>query len=199
VIITCPRCFNADWVSYVKAPEAGFIYTCTNDGNHDPVGDYQWIADPHDSSVAFEGWSDSGVTADLLDPLAQIVRELPHVWLEYGVIEYELRKQYPSLFGQHVGERGHVIIAPKQPTASSVRFAAALVRLERAGVIRSRPGPATGAWSYNHQISHWILEPVQDSAGALSWQERCVALGRPPEWTDDDRDEVRRLAGLPAV
>ena len=38
MIITCPTCFSADDVSYVKAPEDGFLYTCTRTTKHDPQG-----------------------------------------------------------------------------------------------------------------------------------------------------------------
>ena len=70
------------------------------------------------------------------------------------MLEYELRLQYPELFGRHVAEAGHVILAPARSTAASVRFTAALGRLERAGVVRKQTGKATGAWSHNSRVSH---------------------------------------------
>lgn len=194
MIITCPQCFSADDVSYVKAPEAGFLYTCTRAKKHDPVGEWQWIADPKDPSLATEGWSDGGVTADLIEPFEAILRELPHQWIEYGVLEYALRLQYPEIFGRHVAERGHVLVAPSRATASSVRFATGLVRLERAAVVRTRLGPATGAWSYNSQVTHWMLKDASPGSPTLTWAQRCKDLERRPEWTDEDRATVRQLA-----
>lgn len=193
MIITCPCCFSADDVSFTKAPEAGFLYTCRNVRRHDPVGEWRWIADPEDPTSA-EWIGADGVTSDLMDPLEQILRRLPAMWFEYGVLEYELRTGYPELFGRHVADRGHGIIAPTRATASSSRFAIALVRLERAGIVRERVGPATGAWRYLTTVSHWALEPVTTGAPTMSWEQRATDLGRNPDWTDDDRDAVRQLA-----
>ena len=194
MIITRPKCFSADDVSYVKAPDAGFLYTCSKIKGHDPTGDWSWIADPKDPGSSDGGWSGEGITSDLMDPLEQIIRALPSMWIEYGVLEYELRVQHPDLFGRHVADRGHGLLAPSRATASSVRFATALVRLERAGIVRSRLGPATGAWNYLSQVSYWALEPVDVGAQSLTWEARCSDLGRNPNWTEEDRVSVAALA-----
>jgi hypothetical protein len=99
------------------------------------------------------------VTVELVDPFEQILRSLPHALVEYGVLEYRLRLDYPDLFASHVAARGHYLTGSGQATASSVRFAAALLRLDRAGVLTYEMRPATGAWRYNDKVSYWALMP----------------------------------------
>jgi hypothetical protein len=84
VIVTCPKCFSADDVTYVKAPDAGFLYTCTNAKRHPSGEAYEWVADAKDPTVIY-GSSEDGVTTELMDPLEQIIRKLPPAWIEYGV------------------------------------------------------------------------------------------------------------------
>ncbi len=204
MLLTCPRCFTFDDVTYLHAPEGGFLYTCTNTGKHHGDGVWQWVADPNDptntksksktATTAVMG-AGEGKTNDLLDPFTTILQNLPHgVFYEHGVLEYELRCQYPDLFGHHVAENGHVLLGPGKFTASSTRFAAALMRLERAGVVVHMLGTATGAWSYNSGVSYWALIPAPATTNTLTWVQRCAELDRDRQWTDADQAAVADLA-----
>jgi hypothetical protein len=194
MIITCPKCFSADDVTYVNAPDAGFLYTCTNAKKHPSGQAYEWVADPKDPTIIY-GSSEDGVTTELMDPFEQIIRKLPPAWIEYGVLEYELRLQYPQLFGSHVREAGHRILAPTQSTASSSRFAIALSRLKREGRLGLRWKKGTGAWSYNNPASFWAMEPAELGIPTITWEQYAAQHGRSAEWTDADRATVAELAG----
>ncbi len=195
MIITCPRCFSADDVSFVQNPDAGFLYTCTNAKKH-PSGEvYEWIADPKDPTVIY-GSSEDGVTTELMDPFEQILRRLPRAWIEYGVLEYELRLHYPPMFGTHVREAGHRILAPAQSTASSSADSRSRCPgLRREGRVRLRwQLLGTGAWSYNNPASFWALEPVELGIPTITWQQYAIEHGRNPQWTDQDKAAVADLA-----
>lgn len=119
MIVTCPRCFAANDVTSRRLPDHMVEYLCNgehgNGRDHSLIGT-QWAA----------RWTmdtDEGVTDELLDPLlACLCASEPFV--EYGVVEYRFRRARPDLFVAHVRERAHVMLAPAQATASSVRFAA---------------------------------------------------------------------------
>jgi hypothetical protein len=130
-----------------------------------------------------------GVTDELLEPLLACVRP-GEPFVEYGVVEHRFRLDYPALFAAHVADRGHVMLAPKVATASGVRFGVALGRLARTGELVSKYGPATGAWSYNGQVTYWARPPAPGGAD-LSWQAYCASLGRSADWTDEDRAAAR--------
>ena len=193
MIITCPKCSDDYDVTYTRNPDGGFLYTCTNARKHLSGAVYEWIADPKDPTVVL-GSSEDGVTTELMDPFEQIVRELPRAWIEYGVLEYELRLQYPAVFGTHVREAGHRILAPAKSTASSARFSIALSRLKREGRIGLQWEKGTGAWRYNDTISFWALEPVEIGMPTLTWEQYAIDAGRDPEWTDEDKAAVAKLA-----
>jgi hypothetical protein len=112
-------------------------------------------------------------------------------FVEYGVVEYRFRMNHPDLFAAHVRDRGHVMLAPGVATASSVRFAATLGRLARTGELASVYGPATGAWSYNSQVTYWARPPAP-AGRRITWAAFCCELGRPDTWTDEDRSIVRK-------
>jgi hypothetical protein len=105
VIIACPVCFRADDVSYQRLPDKQLSYFCT--GRHPGGGPHEWFGAADAGSA---GWSAAeGVTDELLDPLlACIVPE--DGLLEYGIVEFRLRQQFPDLFRAHVAERGHVLL-----------------------------------------------------------------------------------------
>ncbi len=206
MLLTCPRCFTFDDVTYLHAPEGGYLYTCTNTGKHDGAGVWQWVADPHDPTdtkatpktggTAAVG-AGEGKTNDLLDPFAKILWDLPHgVFYEHGVLEYELWCQYPDLFGRHIAENGHRgLLSSASPTASNTRFAAALMRHDKAGYVVHMQGTATGAWDYNSQgVSYWALKPAPPTTSILTWEQRCQDLGRPSHWTEDDKAKATALA-----
>lgn len=85
-------------------------------------------------------------------------------------------------------------------TASSVRFGVTPGRLERRGELVSECGPATSAWHYNGQVTHWA-RTVPPDRRRKSWTYYCAEFGRSPQWTDEDRRDYvhpmpsRGLAG----
>jgi hypothetical protein len=141
------------------------------------------------AAAASDSWSAAdGVTDELLEPMLSCIGPDDSM-LEYGIVEYRFRERYPDLFRAHVVERGHVLVGKTQTTASAVRFGMALGRLARAGDLAYEYGPATGAWSYNSRISYWCRPPAAGRP-RVTWTEFCDSLGRPAEWTDDDRRAV---------
>ncbi|MDN5931322.1 MAG: hypothetical protein L0I24_09705 [Pseudonocardia sp.] len=177
MFVTCPKCFSADDVSYRRMPDQMVEYVCA--GDH---GEHVWIASQ--SAASWTTDAVEGVTDELMEPLLQCV-VVGEPFVEYGIVEHRLMLARPDLFAAHVRDRGHVMLAPGVATASSVRFAAALGRLARTGELVSRYGPATGAWSYNTQVTYWARPPAP--TGDLSWSAYCVERGRPDTWTDRDR------------
>ena len=141
------------------------------------------------------------VTAELTEPLLAVIQTLPAAWIEHGVIEYRLRQDQPELFGKHVADAGHVLLrdgATSGTTASGVRFATALLRLEREGGIAHYNAAPTGeAWQHDKLVGYWATRrPKPSKDEILTWEEYATTtLGRPDgAWTDEDRTEVARLA-----
>jgi hypothetical protein len=185
MIVTCPRCFSADDVVYQRLPDRMVEYTCS--GRHDGAGSHIWLRSQ--SAAVWTPDANDGVTDELLDPLLACV--VPgESFVEYGVVEYRFRLARPDLFVAHVRDRGHVMLAPGQATASSVRFATALGRLARSGELVSEYGPATGAWRYNSQVTYWARPPAPHRP-RVSWSDYCAAQGRSDQWTDEDRSVVQ--------
>jgi hypothetical protein len=176
-------------VTSIAAPSGGLLYTCWF--THGGEGNVSW-----QGSGGHVAISSDGVTAELVNPFEQILRSLPHALIEYGVLEYRLREEYPDLFAAHVAARGHVLtgVGAGNATASSVRFAVALMRLERAGIVSYQMRLATGAWSYNDKVSFWALNPPPPVGAIVTWAEFCADIGRDPEWTEKDRTQVAKMA-----
>ncbi|MGD9530441.1 MAG: hypothetical protein AB7I38_19320 [Dehalococcoidia bacterium] len=185
MIVTCPRRFSADDVTYRRLPDRMVEYVCS--GQHDDDRDHSWLG--AQSAARWPLEADDGVTDELLDPLRACVHP-GEPFAEYGVVEYRFRCARPDLFIAHIRERGHVMLAPSQATASSVRFAVALGRLARVGELLSEYGRATGAWSYNTQITYWA-RPPKPSRPHLTWAAFCESSGRSAEWTEEDRAALR--------
>ncbi|MFC5063668.1 hypothetical protein [Actinomycetospora atypica] len=184
MIQTCPACYRADDVRWSRLPEQMISYVC--DDRHEGAGPHFWTAatgsrEPTETATA-------GVTADLLEPLFLCVHE-GDPFVEYGVVEYRLRTDFPALFHTHVAERGHSISGHPAPTASSVRFAATLGRLADRGDLLKTWGPATGAWRRNDRVTYWAT-PSTPPTPRLSWAEFCESIGRSAEWTTTDVDEL---------
>ncbi|MGY1810172.1 hypothetical protein ACI8AF_22625 [Blastococcus sp. SYSU D00669] len=185
MIVTCPACFSADEVSYQRLPDKLLAYYCT--GRHADGEPHEWVGS---AAAARESWAaPEGVTDDLLEPLLGCI-DAGDGLLEYGIVEYRLRARYPDLFRTHVAERGHTLLGHTQTTASAVRFGVALGRLARSGDLAFEWGPATGAWSYNGRISYWCHPPAAGRS-KVTWTEFCGSIGRPAEWTDEDREAVK--------
>lgn len=185
VIVTCPKCFRADDVTWQRLPDHMLAYTCS--ARHDGAGPHDWVGT--EAAMLNDDAAPEGVTDELLEPLSACV-EAGEPYVEYGVVEYRLRQRYPELFRAHVRDRGHVLTGTQLATASSVRFGVGLWRLARTGELISRSGPATGAWSYNGQVTYWARPPAP-SGDPLTWSAFCEELGRPAEWTEDDHAAVR--------
>ncbi|WP_133828888.1 hypothetical protein [Actinomycetospora succinea] len=186
MIQTCPACFRADEVRWSRLPEQMVSYVC--DAPHDGTGPHTWTA--VDGSRRPTETGTAGVTEELLEPLLRCVRE-GEPFVEYGVVEYRLRREYPDLFLAHVAAQGHSILGPRQATASSVRFAATLGRLADRRLLVKSTGPATGAWVYNERLTYWARPPAPDGP-FLTWASYCASVGRSPEWTAEDVAELER-------
>lgn len=138
--------------------------------------------------------------AELTAPLLAVVESLPAAWIEHGVIEYRLRVDQPELFGRHVADAGHVLLRPgatNGTTASGLRFATGLLRLERESAVTHFNAPPTGgAWQQDRLVGWWALRPKPPRDQLLSWETYAVeTLGRENgDWTDEDRAEVAQLA-----
>jgi hypothetical protein len=182
VITTCPRCFSAEDVTWQRLPDRTVLYTC--DRRHGGEGPHTWLKSL--DQLALHEEAAEGVTDELLEPLSSCVLA-GEPFVEYGVVEYRFRQRFSELFKQHVLERGHGVFGPKAYTASSVRFGVALARLARSKELVSRYDTATGAWSYNGQITYWARPPVTPGP-PLTWARFCAEIGRSPEWTEKDKE-----------
>jgi hypothetical protein len=137
---------------------------------------------------------------DLGAPLLAVIESLPAMWIEHGVIEYRLRVDHPDVFGRQVAEAGHVLLRPgatRGTTASGLRFATALMRLEQEAAVTHVNAPSTGAaWEQDKVVGYWARRPKPPRDQVLTWEQYAVeTLGRENgDWTDDDRVEVARLA-----
>jgi hypothetical protein len=205
LIITCPRCFSFDDVRPPRRlPDGRTEYTCT--GEHDGAGPYTWSTAPAVADVPAGRTSparrsgartagparsssnaETAAVDELLEPLLACVNP-GEPFVEYGVVEYRFRLARPDLFVAHVRERGHLMLGTRRGlvSASTVRFAKALARLERSGELVSVKGPGTGAWRHDQSIGYWA-RPPRPSGPLLTWSMFCATQGRSAEWTDADR------------
>lgn len=138
--------------------------------------------------------------AELTEPLLAVLETLPTAWIEHGVIEYRLRMDRPELYGRHVADAGHVLLRPgatNGTTASGLRFATALLRLEREGAVTHYNAAPTGAaWAQDKLVGYWARRPKPPREEVVTWEAYAVdTLGRADgDWTDQDRAEVAELA-----
>ena len=161
-------------------------YVCEDP--HGGAGPHAWTAAVGTQEPADTGTD--GITDELLDPLLRCVHQ-DDPFVEYGIVEYRLRTNHPALFHAHVEDRGHSMLGDSRATATSVRFATTLGRLARQGVLLQRWGPATGAWAYNGQVSYWA-RPPSPSGPSMTWAGFCESIGRSPDWTVEDVEELKR-------
>ena len=89
-------------------------------------------------------------------------------WFEYGLVEraYALRRS--ADFARMVALWGHTAQSPKQYTVSTY-LAGTLGRLSRLGIVAHHPGPGTGRWSYNSNISWWSIVPPEPWEQRTAW------------------------------
>jgi hypothetical protein len=187
-IICCEKCSRADDVALPTTKSDGALeYTCS--GSHQGSGPHVWSVNPKNWALPASGGRREGdnVTDDLLDPLMRCFAG-PNVWLEYGVVEFELRGIAPKLFAQHVAEAGHVMLGKTGgETASKNRFSVALQRLERDGLLVHRSDASTGAaWKQTSPISFWAVPPGPPKAKTLTWSAFCAERGRSNDWVRED-------------
>ena len=178
VIETCPRCFNADDVTYDRLPDRVVAFTCA--AGHGGAGPYRWLRSLDDVAVHEE--AEPGVTDELPEPFSACIND-DDPWLEYGIVEYPFRQRFPELFAAHVRERRHHMLGDRV-TASATRFAIALGRLADADELVKDYGPATGAWA-PQEVTFWARPP--GPPGRLTWAQWCAENGRQAQWTDADR------------
>ena len=90
---------------------------------------------------------------------------------------------HPDLFGRHVADAGHVLLragAVSGTTASGLRVATALLRLEReAAVTHFNAAPTGVAWAQDRLVGYWAVRPKPPREDVLTWQDFAVTtLGR---------------------
>jgi hypothetical protein len=214
MIVTCPRCFSFDDVRPPRRfPDGRIEYTCTAD--HDGAGQHVWsvaaaVAEapvaPPSAATRRSGVRvseartstpraprtprvnpEDGAVEELVAPMLACVKP-GEPFVEYGVVEYRFREQWPELFVAHVRERGHLMLGARrgQASASTARFGKALSRLASLGELEMVKGPGTGAWRHDQSITYWA-RPPRPSGPLLTWSMFCAATGRSQEWTDEDR------------
>jgi hypothetical protein len=186
-IQTCPMCFSADEVSMQRLPDGLVRYTCADARRHDGH-EHVWELTAR-QAAGTAGTAAEGVTDELLDPLLHCIA-VDEPFLEYGIVEHRLSKIRPDLYAAHIRERGHVMLEPSSVTATNSRFVPALVRLRTEGQLIKITGPATGAWSYNGQISYWA-RPGAAESNILTWEDFCLTESRESMWTAVDRAAAR--------
>jgi hypothetical protein len=196
MIETCELCHTADDVTL--APGGGSLI-CTNAKKHPTGASHTWPKPPppvaKKPSTGGTPATDTKKTENLIDPFKTIIHQFPKIWIEHGVLEYQLRLQYPDVFGEHVAAWGHQMLERTHDTASNRRFSIALKRIAAEGLLQKKEGKGTGAWDYLPTVSYWALKPVQPGTPDLTWAQYAKQLERPTRWTDEDRAEVRRLSG----
>jgi hypothetical protein len=140
---------------------------------------FVWFAAPAGLSGKGGGGADLGFAEelglyDLLPTL--LVRGEP--WVEYGIVERRLREAEPDVFAELVERYGHIEThGSKTYTASAfiARTLGDLTRPPRGPLVAScGTGPATGFWSYNHQVFYWALPPgppVSDKRTFVEWAQ----------------------------
>ncbi len=170
-----------------RLPDGLVRYTCADARQHDGHV-YVWELSAR-QATGTAGTAAEGVTDELLDPLMRCIGA-HEPFLEYGIVEYRLSKVRPDLYAAHIREQGHVMLEPSSVTATNSRFSLALVRLRSEGQLVSITGPATGAWSYNGQVSYWA-RPGAPGRKSLTWEDFCLSEGREPMWTAADRATAR--------
>jgi hypothetical protein len=165
---SCPFHTDDD-VLGVLTPDGAYSFTCERTTGHPTSGGYSWLHDPVVQDVA--GLGGLAEELGLAQELPAALTSLGRGWFEYGLVERAYATTRPADFRVMVERWGHTSKAPKQYTASAY-IAGVLGRLTKDGVVYYHPGPGTGRWSYNGQISYWSTDPDSE------WDERtpCVSI-----------------------
>ncbi len=176
----CP--FHGDEAVHGQAlgDDGSLTYVCDRKG-HPHVGPYTWLSvpEPEDPLGA------DGLTAELglAIELPAAVAKYSGQWVEYGVVEHAYATARPEGFAFLVAKYGHNCVAPKSYTASAF-LARALGTLSTHNYVFFHPGPATGRWKYNEQISWWATAPAPEWPQGLSWAETGLDMGYVPGNTE---------------
>lgn len=164
----CPFHSDED-VPGVRVNDDGtYEFTCPRTTSHPVVGTYTWMQAPEPPDL--EGVSGLAAELGLDTELPAAIAQYPGRWVEYGVVEHAYAHATPDDFARLVERYGHTAIVAARYTASAF-LAATLGQLSRTGTVLYHPGPATGRWKYNGQISWWALAPEPDWALRTSWED----------------------------
>jgi hypothetical protein len=171
----CPLCSSDEYITEVEGPGLWRL-TCTEGSTRDHP--FSWVTT---AQGPFDHTAQDGISAELglyNDLLGVVRRNGP--WLEYGIVEYHYAVAHPVTYSRIVKDYGHVALAPKPYTASSL-IGAALGKLRRDGDLVYRPCKATGRWSYNSEISAWATAPGPSEPALLTWTDFAEQQGFSPE------------------
>lgn len=113
------------------------------------------------------GAEPDGVIADLglYEDLMDCVRA-GEPWLEYGIIEYRYRLQFPGKFRDLVRERGHRHFPVGNKTTSKLIGQALGILADQGQLAKHTGGAGTGFWKYNDP-SHWYARPPAPPLSSL--------------------------------
>jgi hypothetical protein len=115
--------------------------------------------------------------------LPAVIAQYPGRWVEYGVVEATYAGANPKDFAALVERYGHTAIVATRYSASAF-IAGTLGRLSRTGAVLFHPGPATGRWGYNGEISWWALAPGPGWDLRTSWEELGLSMDYVPGATE---------------
>jgi hypothetical protein len=119
-----------------------------------------------------EGW---GLYDDLL-----LCVSAGEPWLEYGIIEYRYRLQFPSKFRDLVEERGHRNFPVGNFTASKLIGQAAGILVARGQLVQHVGTKGSGFWHYNDPTYWYAVPPPPSTSKLVTWvQYLDGALGDP--------------------
>ena len=167
----CPFHADEDVAGVLLNDECSYSFRCDRSKGHPEDGPHEWMYTPEPAGLSeLSGLAEElGLRVELPAAIARF----PGRWLEYGVVEASYADANPRDFSDLVARYSHTAIKATQYSASAF-LSAALGRLSHTGHVLFHPGPATGRWSYNSQISWWALAPEPDWESRTAW----VDLGR---------------------
>lgn len=173
----CPLHADEEVVGARMSAEGGWAFTCPRTSGHPGSTVFRWMQAP-ELSLPREL---SGLAEELglATALPAALQPFNRRWVEYGVVERSYAIANPADFAVLVDRFGHTAIKAARHTASAY-LARTLGDLSRQGAVVFHPGPATGRWAYNSEISWWALPPEPDWGVRTSWQD-----------TQQDMDYVR--------
>lgn len=155
--------------------EAGSLqYTCPRTKGHPTDGTYTWLSVPTPPGLV----GVTGLAADLglHTELPSVIADFRGHWVEYGVVERRYAERNPQDFATLVERYGHRSISQGREYTVSAFLARTLADLSRHGSVLYHPGPATGRWKYNEQISWWAVAPEPQWSTEKSWEALACSV-----------------------